>query len=154
MSATEVAARELVRLEIPALPAFVGVARVVVASVTTTIDGIEDDRLEDLRIAVSEACTNAVEAHPADGVEQRVVLRCVLGPDALEVHVEDTGPGAGAAPAEPGAVGLEDGAEQGWGLQLIRALVDEVTFGPVDGGSGTAVRLLVRRWPEAEPDEG
>ena len=141
--------RELVRLEIPALPAFVGVARVVVASVTTTIDGIEDDRLEDLRIAVSEACTNAVEAHLADGSEQRVVLRCVLGADALEVHVEDTG--AGAAPAESGAVGLEDGAEDGWGLQLIRALVDDVTFGPVEGGAGTAVHLLVRRWPEAEP---
>lgn len=138
--------KELVRLEIPALPAFVGIARVVVASVSTTVGGIDDDRLEDLRIAVSEACTNAVESHRVDGVEQRVVLRCVLEGDALEVHVEGNGPGFDAS--NPGAVGLEDGTEQGWALQLIRALVDDVAFSTADGGTGTSVRLLVRRSPE------
>ncbi len=139
---------ELVRLEIPALPAFVGVARVVVASVSTTVDGIDDDRLEDLRLAVSEACTNAVEAHLADGADQRVVLRCVLEGDALEVHVEDSGTRLDAVPTVPGAEGLEDGAERGWGLQLIRALVDDVAYSATDDGGGTAVRLLVRRTTE------
>jgi len=142
---------ELVRLEIPAQPAFVGVARVVVASVATTVEGIGDDRLEDLRIAVSEACTNAVEAHLADGVDQRVVLRCVLDGDALEVHVEDSGGGfdgaRGGAPDEVATDGLDDGAERGWGLQLIRALVDDVEFSIASHGAGTSVRLVVRRDP-------
>ena len=43
MSVSEAETKELIRLEIPALPAFVGVARVVVASVATTVDGIEPD---------------------------------------------------------------------------------------------------------------
>ena len=139
---------ELVRLEIPALPAFVGVARVVVASVSTTVDGIDDDRLEDLRLAVSEACTNVVEAHLGDGADQRVVLRCVLDADALEVHVEDSGPRADGDPQRDGADGLEDGVERAWGLQLIRALVDDVTYTRTDGGGANAVRLLVRRTSE------
>lgn len=151
------APKELVRLEIPALPAFVGVARVVVASVSTTVDGIDDDRLEDLRIAVSEACTNAVEAHDSDGVTKRVVLRCVLAGDALEVHVEDDRPGSdGAGGSSAVAVGGQgadgvvdlEGADLGWGLQLIRALVDDVAFTTSEDGIGTSVRLLVRRSSE------
>lgn len=137
--------QELVRLEIPALPAFVGVARVVVASVSTTVDGIDGDRLEALRIAVSEACTNAVEA--GDG-RQRVVLRCVLKDDALEVHVEDDGPGFERSQDQGSGDHLDDGAERGWGLQLIRALVDDVDFSTAEGGTGTSVRLLVRRTGE------
>ena len=142
---------ELVRLEIPAEPAFVGVARTVVGAVVTSVDGIDDDRLEDLRIAVSEACTNAVEASPAAGSSGRVVLRCMVDDARLEVRIEGvSGPLAGdEAPAAPGAGGAEAGlrAEQGWGLQLIRALVDAVEF--TSNGSGSAVRLILNREEEA-----
>ena len=121
------ATEELVRLDIPALPAFVGVARSVVATVATSVEGIDDDRLEDLRLAVSEACTNAVEGR--DGAGHRVVLRCVLDDGHLEVHIEDATDGFSA----------EAIAERGWGLQLITALVDDVVF-TRDGG-GTAINL-------------
>ena len=141
-------AKELIRLDIPAQPAFVGVARVVVASVATTVDGIDDDRLEDLRIAVSEACTNAVEASLGSPDDQRVILRCVLDGDALEVHIEDTG--GTEQPTEPvdGQPVGDEGTERGWGLQLIRALVDDVSFTDASNGGTSSVRLLVRRSPE------
>lgn len=133
------------RLEIPALPAFVGVARTVVAAIATSIPGIDDDRLEDLRIAVSEACTNAVEAHQAVGRDQRVVLRCLVEQEVLQVSVEDRGDGfdPAAVPTRPlvGDVGQLN-SERGWGLQLIRALVDDVTFEPTD--DGTAVHLSMK----------
>ncbi|HEV2069990.1 MAG TPA: ATP-binding protein [Acidimicrobiales bacterium] len=136
---------ELVRLEIPALPAFVGVARTVVAAIATSIPGIDDDRLEDLRIAVSEACTNAVEAHQAVGRDQRVVLRCLLEQEVLQVSVEDSGNGfdPAAVPPRPlvGDLGQLN-SERGWGLQLIRALVDDVTFEPTN--EGTAVHLSMK----------
>jgi serine/threonine-protein kinase RsbW len=122
-------ADELLRLDIPALPAFVGVARSVVATVATTIDGIDDDRLEDLRLAVSEACTNAVEG-PADA-DARVVLRCVLDGDALDVHIDDAA----------GGLSAESIAEQGWGLHLITALVDDVAFTRADGASSVTLRM-------------
>jgi serine/threonine-protein kinase RsbW len=144
------AAAELVRLEIPAQPAFVGVARTVVTAVVTSVEGIAEERLEDLRIAVSEACTNAVEAHQADSVVRRVVLRCLLDDDTLEVRIEDSG--GGFAPSDLDERDLADpealAAERGWGIQLIRALVDDVAFDT--DGEGTAVRLLMHRAEVAE----
>lgn len=117
---------ELVRLDIPAQPAFVGVARSVIATVATAIEGLDDDRLEDLRLAVSEACTNAVEA----GGSRRVVLRASQEDHHLEVVIEAAGR----------ALGSEGMAANGFGLQLLTALVDDVEFIDGDGGD-TAVRL-------------
>ena len=131
---------ELVRLEIPARPVYVGVARSVVVAVASGLEGLDIDRLEDLRLAVSEACTNAIEAQ--QGIDQRVVLRCLATGTSLEVSIEDNGPGFEPEPSGH-TFGQTDAAqmqtERGWGLQLIRALVDEVTFEP--SGPGTAVRL-------------
>ena len=122
-------ADELVRLDIPAQPAFVGVARSVVTMAATTVDGISDDRLDDLRLAVSEACTNAVEGRSdADG---RVVLRCVLDDEMLDVHIDDAA----------GSLSAETIAEHGWGLQLITALVDDVAFTRNNGSTGVTLRM-------------
>jgi serine/threonine-protein kinase RsbW len=142
---------ELVRLEIPAQPAFVGVARTVVTAVVTSVEGIPDERLEDLRIAVSEACTNAVEAHQGDEVVQRVVLRCLLDDEVLEVRIEDSGGGFALGDLDERSLADPEllAAERGWGIQLIRALVDDVVFDA--NGDGTAVRLLMRR-AEVAPD--
>lgn len=135
---------ELVRLEVPAQPAFVGVARSVVAAVASALEGIDDDRLEDLRVAVSEACTNAVEAHRRDAVDDRVVVRCTTTADQLEVSIEDRTSGFDPAdvPEPPAPETLPSSAERGWGIQLIEALVDEVTFRRTD--AGTAVDLVMR----------
>lgn len=135
---------ELLRLELPAQPAFVGVARSVVAAVAAALDGIDEDRLEDLRVAVSEAVTNAVEAHHRDAVEDRVVITCRSTSDWLEVCIEDSGSGFDAAgvPAPPGPDSPPNASERGWGVQLIQALVDDVTFRQTE--EGTAVDLVVR----------
>jgi serine/threonine-protein kinase RsbW len=124
-------AEELVCLDIPALPAFVGVARSVVATIATSVEGIDDDRLEDLRLAVSEACTNAVEGREAG--QRRVVLRCMLDDEELEVRIQDSSDGFSA----------EAIAESGWGLQLITALVDDVTFTRDGKGSAVSLRMTL-----------
>jgi serine/threonine-protein kinase RsbW len=140
---------ELVRLEIPAQPAFVGVARSVVAAVAGALDGFDDDRLEDLRVAVSEACTNAVEAHRRDAVDERVVIVCTATEEHLEICIEDSGNGFDRdAVPEPPPLDTLDGSERGWGLQLIEALVDDVTFR--ETADGTAVDLVVRFGAAAE----
>ena len=122
--------QELVRLDIPALPAFVGIARSVVTTVATTIEGIDDDRLDDLRLAVSESCTNAVED---DGTARRVVVRCLLDVDSLAVRIEDEGEAFSEASI----------AERGFGLQLITALVDSVDFAREGDGSAVVMRLML-----------
>lgn len=131
---------ELVRLDLPAQPAFVGVARSVVAAVAGSIEGLDDDRLEDLRVAVSEACTNAVATHGAHDTDGRVVVRCARADGRFEVVIEDSGAGL-----DPAALPETDAS--GWGLQLIEALVDTVTFTQT-GDGGTAVELVLALDPE------
>jgi serine/threonine-protein kinase RsbW len=128
---TATSAVELVRLEIPAQPAYVGVARSVVAAVAATVMGLDEDRLDDLRLAVSEACTTAVEARKDGVAASHVELVCVEADDYLEVTIEDEG--QGFAPGEQ--------EEDGYGLQLIQALVDHVSFDRTE--AGTQVRLRV-----------
>ncbi len=139
---------EVVRFEFPALPGMIGVARSVAVATAGTVPDLDDERLDDLRIAVSEACTNAMEAHRDPTSEAPIVLRCFVHDDAFEVRIQDRGEGfdPNAVPARPGPEGIEDVAhERGWGIQLIRSLMDEVEFVSDDGG--TAVRLVLRRNP-------
>ena len=133
-----------VELEIPARPEFVALARLVVSSVASARRELADERVDDLKLAVSEACTNAIEAHDAISVDERVIVRCDELDDRLEVLVEDRGAGFDptALPEHPPVTDPERlNFERGLGIPLIRTLVDEVTFEPSD--DGTAVRLTI-----------
>lgn len=133
---------ELVRLELPAEPAFVGLARSVVVAVASAF-ALDEDRLEDLRLAVSEACTTAFGSQ-RDGSGDRIVLRCSATPEAFEVCIETAVAldAVGTVPPAPGPDAPPNASEQEWGVQLIEALVDEVGFRRTS--SGTAVDLVVR----------
>jgi anti-sigma regulatory factor (Ser/Thr protein kinase) len=98
--------------------------------VATTVEGIDDDRLDDLRLAVSEACTNAVEDESSG---RRVVVRCIVDDAELVVRIEDEGDAFAEAAI----------AERGFGLQLITALVDTVDFARDGSGSAVVMRLLL-----------
>lgn len=135
---------DLVVLEIPARAEYLALARTVVAAAASVQPTLDDAQVEDLRIAVSEAVTNAVEAHADLGSDELVVIRCDLGDDRVEVEVQDRGPGfdPGRLPELPEP---EDPArlehEHGLGLHLIRELTDEHEVRTSD--QGTAVRLVV-----------
>ena len=130
--------RSLLRLEVPAVPAYVGLTRTIVTNLAASLPGIDDDRLDDLRIAVSEACTSAIEAHEP-GEDEIVVVRCEMDDDALYVQIDDS---ADAADRQALTEEEDPAGERGWGLQLIRALVDDATFH--FAGQRTSVRLTVK----------
>ena len=135
----------VIELEIPARAEFVALARLVVAAMASSESTLADERIDDLKLAVSEACTNAIEAHDAAGSAERVVVRCQTGLDALEVFVEDRGHGFDPSdlPDHPPVTDPDRlKFERGLGIPLIRALVDEVDFSPTD--QGTSVRLVMR----------
>ena len=67
----------VVQLEIPARPEFVGIARMAVGALAGIRPGLAYERIDDLRIVVSEACTSAIEAL---GEEGTLCLRCLDGP--------------------------------------------------------------------------
>src|SRR5687768_16191493 len=127
---------QAIQLEIPARAEFVALARLVVSALASARRALADDRIDDLKLAVSEACTNAIEAHGSD-IDENVVLRCFEGDDRLEVTVEDKGPGfdPAALPEHPPVTDPDRlNFERGLGIPLIRTLVDEVDFLATDAG--------------------
>jgi len=129
---------ELVELELPARPEVVAIARLVVVALADDDPAFDAERAGDIRLAVSEACTNAIEAHLARGDGAPVLLRCWRSPAELRVAVRDCGGGfdldAAVRPAdltEPSRLDYEGGL----GIPLIRLLTDRVEFRRHDDGT-------------------
>lgn len=137
----------MVEFEVPARVEYVGLLRMLVSSLAAARRDLDDDRLDDLRLAVSEAC-NLVVAHAS--ADRRLVVACREAPDALELDVHDgrgtrleTGGEAGLP--EPMALDQDDRVP----LELIRALVDDVSTVSEDGVSKLRLRIACAPAPTA-----
>src|SRR5258708_25380640 len=80
-------------LSVPSRTEFIAVVRLVVGSFATAGRTLADERIDDLKLAVSEACTNAIEANVSTGKEFPVVVSCWEAPERLEVCITDSGSG-------------------------------------------------------------
>jgi len=117
------------------LPSETGNERVALARVADAVEEIHlpPKRLEALKTAVAEATMNAIEHGNGNRSELPVLVRVTALPTALTVAITDQGGVAAAAAAESPAVpdleaklaGLQ--SPRGWGLFLIRNMVDEMT---------------------------
>jgi serine/threonine-protein kinase RsbW len=142
-----------VELEIPARPEYIGLVRLVISSLASVRRELADERIDDLKLAVSEACTNAIEAHDALASYERVTVRWEEGDDRLEVQIDDRGEGfdPDSLPQHPPVTDPDRlNFERGLGIPLIRTLVDEVEFSTSD--VGTSVRMVMYCGP-AEVEE-
>lgn len=130
-----------VELHLPADVQYVWLARHLVVTAARQA-GMADDRVEDLRIAVSEAVTNAITAQRRDGRGQRVVLG--FGPEegTFQVTVTDTGPGFEPVAPET-MIGRDWTVEGGLGVTIIRGLADDVSFERADDGMAVFLRFGV-----------
>lgn len=118
---------DAVELRVPPDVQYVGLARLVV-TVAARQAGMAGERVEDLKIAVSEATTNAILAHNRSAEDRPVVLS--FGPTehgSFEVTILDDGPGF--EPEDLAGTQERDWTlEGGLGVTLIRGLADEVEF--------------------------
>ena len=139
----------VVELEIPARPAYLSLVRLIVdAAVGSLAPGLSVARLDDLKIAVTEACSNAIEAHESSLADGPVVVRCVIDDHQVTVDIVDRGRGfdpdrVETLPAATDPRRLRH--ESGLGIPLMRTLTDEVAFSP--DADGTRVSLTVYRPP-------
>ncbi|MDQ4131722.1 MAG: ATP-binding protein [Actinomycetota bacterium] len=141
---------EVVALEIPPRAEFVALARLVVSAMAASDGELIDEQIDDLKIAVSEACTNAIEAYGGAPIDQPVTIRCWVAAGGLEVSIEDRGPGfdPSGLPDHPPVTDPDRlRFERGLGIPLIRALVDEVEI--TSTPDGTAVRMVMRHPDDA-----
>ena len=130
------------------LPSRLGFEKVAMgtASSMAKLMGFADERIEDLKTAVAEACINAIEHgnHFREDLKVGVILS--MKGDALEVKVIDNGTGMMKHPAAPDIdrkmLGEED--SRGMGMFLIEALVDEAEWVPAAGNQDSYVRHVIR----------
>ena len=123
-----------VKLTLPARPENVSVIRHVLGAFAEALR-LEDELVEDLRLAVTEACTNVVRhAYPPD---QTGPVEISIQPleEHVSVIVSDYGRGIGTS---------SDTTGPGLGLPLIAAIADVVELQPVPGG-GSRVAMTFSR---------
>jgi serine/threonine-protein kinase RsbW len=140
-----------VEVKLPSRLGFEKVAMGTAASVAKLM-GFPDDRIEDLKTALAEACINAIEHgnHLNDNLCVGVILS--VSDEALEVKIMDTGTGITKTPAKPDIDRKMHGEEdaRGMGMFLIQSLVDEAEWVKGSPGKGSYVRLVIRLAKENE----
>lgn len=133
-------------LSVPARVEYIAVVRLVVSSLANARRALADDRIDDLKLAVSEACTNAIEAnHSAGRSDAPVVVSCWEAPERFEVCVADAGPGFDPddLPEHPPVTDPDRlNFERGLGIPLIRSLVDDVRFESAPAGTSVWMTLF------------
>jgi serine/threonine-protein kinase RsbW len=140
-----------VEVRLPSRLGYEKVAMSTAASVAKLM-GFREDRIEDLKTAVAEACINAIEHGNRlnEGLSVGVVLSA--GEDSLEVKVIDDGKGLKSLPKKPDIERKMHGEEdpRGMGMFLIQALVDEAEWVAGSNGKSSYVRLVIRLDPPTE----
>jgi serine/threonine-protein kinase RsbW len=132
-----------VLLVMPARPEGVGVVRQALAGVADALD-FDASVLADMKMAVTEACTNVVvHAYDEEGMLE---VEMLAAEDGLTIVVRDHGTGIQPRPARSGAPAL------GLGLPLIAALSDAFELRG-SAGVGTEVRMTFAYAREQDPAE-
>lgn len=133
-----------VQVRLPSELGFEKVAMSTAASMAALM-GFSEGRIEDLKMAVAEACINAIEHGNRLNDSLTVVVVLSTFNDELEVKVIDDGAGANGVPHRPDIDRKVQGEEdlRGMGMFLIRSLVDEAEWH--EGPPGKSfVRLVIR----------
>ncbi|MGB8941117.1 MAG: ATP-binding protein [Streptomyces sp.] len=135
-----------VELRFSALPEHVRTARLVAAAVARRA-GVDEAVLDEVRLAVGEACTRAVGLHQSNGVSAPVRVALIedekqfsieVGDEVPHTTAGDRAPGSGAGPADD----LDAEGEDEMGLAVISGLVDDVEV--ISGEGGGLIRMT---WP-------
>jgi hypothetical protein len=159
---------ETVEIEFSALPAHVRTARLVASAVARQC-GVDEAVLDEVRLAVGEACSRAVELHVREAPDRPVIVIFADAPGRFTVAIRDRLPVSGAqaviAAARGSTVGgdgtgrvshesphgdsaasasAEEPDETAIRLAVLTGLVDDLEIAPLD--TGTEVRMS---WPAA-----
>ncbi len=127
-----------VRLTIPARPEYIALSRLALTGLSR-LRAFPEEVLEDLKLALTEACTNSVRHAYREGDPGTVEIIYELHEDRLIVEVNDEGGGF-----DPQVPPVSDPAlaEGGLGIAIIRAIADEVEIGPHARGKGSHLRFI------------
>nr|WP_261813654.1 ATP-binding protein [Paraclostridium bifermentans] len=107
-------------MEVTSNPEYVSIIRLTVSGIANKI-GFSLDDIEDIKVAVSEACTNAIK----HSLDDKFLVQFSVLENGLTIEVEDKGTGYDVESLqEPD---LKNPKESGLGLFIIKTLMDEVS---------------------------
>lgn len=140
-ASTERRAGDTLALSIPPEISAVSTARLFVAAVARGLE-LDEDEIEDLRLAVSEAASNAVRSHRSAGVDAPVDVRITATRQTVEVEIVD----AAGRSAEQNAAALDETDQGRLSLSqvVIRALYPDAEYSAHPDG-GTVLRFRLAR---------
>lgn len=125
-------------LRIPAKPEYLVLGRLVLTGLSRSYP-IDSDALGDLKLALTEACSNSIRHAYRDGGV--VEIRYEVDDEYVAVEVSDGGPGFEPLTAPLAREALDEG---GLGLAIIRAVSDATEIGHRADGTGSRLRFVRR----------
>ena len=128
----------VIRLTIPAKAEYITLCRLALAGISQLRD-ISDETLHDLKLALTEACTNSVRHAYEAGSEGSVQIVYEIGDEDISIEVIDEGDGFVLDEASE----TDHLSESGLGIAIIRSLADEVEIEPAEG-RGSRLRFVKR----------
>ena len=136
---------DYVKLDIPAKAEYVSLGRLALSGLLRSRGGYSEDAVADLKLALTEACSNSVR-HAYDHDQGQVHLEFTVFTDCVTVLIKDEGGGFHEDDDDcPECRNLTDQlAEGGMGISIIRAVVDDFDLRKPDEG-GTVLVLTKRR---------
>ena len=130
----------VIELEIPPRTAYVGVVRLALASLGRTLD-LDDEAVDDLKIAVSEACTNAVLSNEEAGGDHPVSVKWTQEAGRVVVEVADRGTIYDRRGDDDSLSSGGISARVTMSVAMLSSLVDDFEISPRPGG-GSFARLV------------
>ena len=133
-------AAHAVHLTIPAKAEYITLVRLALTGLWR-LRSFSEEALADLKLAVTEACSNSVRHAYGEGSEGIVRVDYELHEDRLVIEVSDDGTGFDRERWERERGELSEG---GLGLAIIRSLTDELELADRNGGQGFRLRFVKR----------
>jgi serine/threonine-protein kinase RsbW len=127
----------VVSLVIPAKAEYIALGRLALTGLLRPL-AVEPEVIADVKLALTEACSNSIRHAYADGREGAVEIRYELLDASLAVEVSDEGGGFDPALLEGAGGDLDEG---GLGFAIIRAVTDDLSVSPRSGGGGSCLRF-------------
>ena len=136
-------ASRAIRLTIPAKPEYITLGRLALTGIARLrAEPLSQEVLGDLKLALTEACTNSVR-HAYGNSEGTVEILYELYPDKLVVEVADEGEGFERPSESSRVLDADELAEGGLGIAIIEALADEFEIRERERG-GSSLRFVKR----------
>lgn len=131
---------DCIKLRIPSKPEYVSVVRLTISAIANRC-GFNIEDIEDIKVAVGEACTNAI-IHVESDKEKEIAIDCRVSQEGLCIVIVDNGSGFDYTKLD--LPDLRNPKESGLGIFIIKSLMDEVEFSSsLDGG--TSIKMLKKR---------